>query len=308
MTRWAPILAAVAVLAGCGPGADESADAPQDVQVLITRDFGARELRRTDAADIPPGETVMRLLQRRFEVETEYGGGFVEALEGLPSGRDADGRPVDWFFYVNGIESGEGAASREVTAGDRIWWDRHDWGAAQRIPAVVGSWPEPFLQGEEGKQFPLALVCAGDERPCDEVQERLAAAGVDEVAQSAIGANTGVEVVRILVGPWEAIRSDPAAQQLEEGPGRSGVFARPGEDGFALLAEDGAVARTETGSVGLVAATRFGEQQPTWVVTGTDDIGVAAAAAALRPSVLDRAFAVAIVEGRPVPLPVGDEP
>ena len=27
---------------------------------------------------IPAGETVMRLLQRKFEVETRYGGGFVQ--------------------------------------------------------------------------------------------------------------------------------------------------------------------------------------------------------------------------------------
>ena len=302
-------LAAVAALAaGCGPGAGDDSGAPKDVEVVVTRDFGGEELRRTDLADVPAGETVMRLLQRRFEVETRYGGGFVQSLEGLSAGRSADGRPVDWFFYVNGIESSEGAGSRRVEEGDRIWWDRHDWGSAQRIPAVVGSFPQPFTLAEEGKRLPLAIVCAGEERSCDEVQTRLSDAGVEGIAQSSIGASAGPEVLRVLVGPWEEIRADPAAQQLEDGPEASGVFARPTDGGFELLRADGSVAETQREAVGLVAATRFGEQSPTWIVTGTDDTGVAAAAAALREQVLADRFAVALVEGEGVALPVGEGP
>jgi uncharacterized protein DUF4430 len=306
--RLAALLVAVGALAGCGPGADDDGEAPTGVTVVITRDFGAQQIRRTDAGEIPAGETIMRLLERRYEVETRYGGGFVQSLEGLSAGRDEAGKPVDWFFYVNGIESSEGAATREVAAGDDIWWDRHDWGAAQRVPAVVGSWPEPFLLGEGGKKLPLTIVCAGEERSCEEVQDRLADAGVKEVAQSSIGTNTGAKVLRILVGPWDAIRADPAAQQLEDGPGTSGVFARPTDAGFELLDESGRVAETQSDSIGLVAATRFGEQQPTWVVTGTDDVGVAAAASALREDVLEHRFAVAVVEGRGRALPIGAQP
>ncbi len=280
------------------------AGAPNDVGVLITRDFGNVELRDSEISEVPAGETVMRLLERRYDVETRYGGGFVQALEGLSAGRSDTGRPVDWFFYVNGIESGEGAASRAIEAGDQVWWDRHDWGSAQRVPAVVGSWPEPFRRGEGGKRLPLTIVCAGEERSCDEVQTRLADEGIQDVAQSSVGTNTGAKVLRILVGPWEAIRADPAAQQLEEGPSVSGVFARPSAEGFDLLDETGETVQSYDNAVGLVAATRFGEQQPTWVVTGTDDTGVAAAAAALRADALAGHFAVALVEGRGKPLPV----
>ena len=55
---------------------------------------------------------------------------------------------------------------------------------------------------------------------------------------------------------------------------------------------------------GLVAATRFLDQQPTWVVTGTDQVGVAAAAAALVEGRLKDRFAVALELGREVPLPL----
>jgi hypothetical protein len=295
------VLAAL-VLAGCGPGA--GSDAATDVNVVVSRDFGGKELRDVDFSKIPAGETVMRTLERRFAVETRYGGRFVHTLEGLSGGRDADGRPVDWFYYVNGIEAGSGAASRKVAPGDRIWWDRHDWSTAQRVPAVVGSWPEPFLSGEEGKKIPLAIQCAGEERSCDEVATRLSDEGVDGVSRTGLGAGVGQKLLRVVVGPWDAIRNDPAARALERGPAASGVFARPGKDGFALLDQDGEVVETRRDSVGLVAATRFGEQQPTWLVTGTDDIGVAAAAAALRSDVLTNRFAVAVVDGRGEALPV----
>ena len=43
---------------------------------------------------------------------------------------------------------------------------------------------------------------------------------------------------------------------------------------------------------------------PTWLVTGTDDVGVAAAAAALTEEQLRDHFALAIEAGRGVPLPL----
>ena len=113
----------------------------------------------------------MRVLQGAYDVETRYGGGFVQEIDGVAGGR-VDGRRADWFYYVNGIEAPIGAAERRLSAGERVWWDHHAWEAAQRIPAVVGSFPEPFATGLEGKRFPVRLVCAGDaERSCDEVTD-----------------------------------------------------------------------------------------------------------------------------------------
>ena len=301
MRRFAVLLALV--LAGCGPGAGSSS-APTKVVTVVSRDFGGKQIRQFSVKRIPAGETVMRLLERHFALTTRYGGGFVQSLEGLSGGKDAEGRPVDWFYYVNGIEAGQGAATRKVYPGDVIWWDRHDWGAAQRVPAVVGSWPEPFLSGSEGKRIPIALQCAGDERSCDEVSTRLNDEGVTQIARTGLGAGVGQKLLRIVVGPWDKIRGEAAARQLERGPAASGVYAKLSPDGFALLDESGKVAETPRGSVGLVAATRLGEQEPTWIVTGTDDAGVAAAAAALRTDVLDNRFAVAVVDGRGEPLPV----
>ena len=106
----------------------------------------------------------MRLLQRTFDVTTRFGGNFVQEIDGVSGGRE-DGRRVDWFYYVNGIESSTGAGERKLHRGDRVWWDHHDWETAMRVPAVVGAFPEPFRSGQDGKKLPIRLVCAGAEEP-----------------------------------------------------------------------------------------------------------------------------------------------
>jgi hypothetical protein len=252
----------------------------------------------------------MRLLERSYDVKTRFGGGFVQTIDGVSGGRE-NGRRADWFYYVNGIEAPVGAAERRVSAGEDVWWDHHEWDAAQRVPAVVGSFPEPFASGQEGKRFPVQLVCAGDdERSCDEVDTRLTDAGVTAPSRTVLEQSGGKEVLRIIVGRWADIRRDPVVRSLERGPGASGVFARPNAagDSIALLDASGKTVQTLGAGSGLVAATSGQEQAPTWIVTGTDDVGVAAAAAGLTEDRLKQHFALAIDDGHDVPLPVSDTP
>ena len=297
------LLAAALAAAGCGLGAGESKDGTADL--LVTRDFGSRQVGTASADPIPGGETVMRMLQRDFDVETRYGGGFVQSINGIAGGRE-DGRLVDWFYFVNGVLAEDGAAAHDVESGDRIWWDRRDWGAAQDVRAVVGAFPEPFRSGIGGKRLPVRLDCADTAQDvCDEVADRLSEVGVD-AGRSAAGGFGGVGVLRVKVGVWADVRADSTARQLEKGPGVSGVFARPDAAGseIALLDPEGRVERTLGPGAGLVAATKLGEEAPTWIVTGTDAVGLAAAAAQLQEEALSNHFAIAVEDGRPVSLPL----
>ena len=105
----------------------------------------------------------MRVLDRNAEITTRYGGGFVQSIDGLEA-EERVGRSSDWFFYVNGVESPVGAADYPLHGGEAIWWDYRDWSAAMRVPAVVGSWPQPFLGGYDGKRHPVAVECLGGGR------------------------------------------------------------------------------------------------------------------------------------------------
>ena len=62
--------------------------------------------------------------------------------------------------------------------------------------------------------------------------------------------------------------------------------------------------RTVEAGSGLVAATQLGGEAPTWIVTGTDEVGLAAAAASLEREALEDRFAIAVEDGRPTPLPI----
>ena len=294
-------LGLAAAVSGCGLGAGSE---PSGTKLTITRDFGARELRELDGPKVGGDETVMRLLQRNAKVTTRYGGGFVQSIDGLAGGRTG-GHSFDWFYYVNGVEASRGAAATGLRAGDRIWWDRHDWSAAQRVPAVVGSFPEPFVHGINGKRLPVRIECAAPgSQPCKDVSKRLASYDVPAASGGLLTARVE-DTLRVLVGPWSVISQDHAIDGLENGPAESGVYARVAKDGrsIAALDADGRTVRTLGAGTGLVAATALGDGEPTWVVTGTDDAGVASAVRAFEEGTLSHRFALAVSDDLPVPLP-----
>jgi hypothetical protein len=287
-------LCAVAA-AGCGLGAG---DDEGEVELTASRDYGARVL-IDEEVQIDESDTVIRVLDRETELETRFDGGFVQAIDGL-SGGTADGRRSDWFFYVNGVESGRGSADFDVADGDRVWWDHHDWSTAMRVPAVVGDWPEPFVHGYDGERWAAGVYCGGARALCARVHRELG-----EVGAATEG---GDGEIRVLVGPWDAIRADPVAGLLRFGPDRSGVFATlsgTGVDaGLTLLSPRGRLVEAFGEGAGLVAALRPEEEPPTWVVTGTDAVGVAAAANLIGDE-LDGRFAVAAAPGgEPIGVPI----
>jgi uncharacterized protein DUF4430 len=296
VTAVAIALALATVGCGIGPGGDVG-----EVSLTVTRDFGAERLLGPATERASESDTVMRLLDRRTEITTLYSGDFVRSIDGIAEARKGS-HPFDWLFYVNGVESPVGAAEYALHDGDRIWWDYRDWSAAVRVPAVVGSWPEPFRHGYEGKRHPVAVECLGGGAVCREVRSRLRAAGASLAAASG-------EAVRILVGPWARLREDPTAAQVEQGPGTSGVYAEPVrmDGGFRLIGldEGGEEARRFGPDAGLVAATRRYDAPPVWVVTGASLRGVATAARSLDPRALRDHYAVAVEGGHETPLPIG---
>ena len=200
----------------------------------------------------------MRLLRSRFDVETRYGGRFVQTIDGL-EGRGSGGT-VDWFYFVNGVEADVGAAEYELSPGDRVQWDYRRWDAAMRVPAIVGAFPEPFLNGLQGKRRPVRVECEEDEAAaCDAAKERLKRVGVS-TSGSSLGAPGTETVTRLVVARWPAARIVRGAPLLEEGPQASGVFAR-----FTTTAARSSCSTTPAASqrrvepgdgVGLVVALR----------------------------------------------------
>jgi hypothetical protein len=292
----------VLALGGCG---FDVGSPPGAVKLVISRDFGSRVLRSTGALRTSGGESVLELLRHSATVGTGPGGRRVQAIEGVPSHAEAGAEPGgEWLYYVNGVQAAKGPAATGVQAGDHIWWDLHDPGQSRHISAVVGAFPEPFLNGYEGRRLPVRIECASASRACRTVTASLRAAGVP-AAIAAIGSGGAPETLRVMVGPWSHLNGDLEAESIGNGPRESGVYARFSARGrvLTLLDERGEAVRTLSGAAGLVAATKGVKEAPVWVITGTDDAGVELAARAFNRSALEDRFAVALAPGGAIALP-----
>ena len=80
-----------------------------DASLLVTRDYGSRVLFDNPGLAVNESSNAMRLLDGNAELETRYGGEYVQSVDGL-SGDRKDGRSFDWFFAVNGIVAERGSA------------------------------------------------------------------------------------------------------------------------------------------------------------------------------------------------------
>ncbi len=291
--------------AGCGLGPGSGVGT---VDLAVTREFGAVKMSEA-SGEANESDTVMRFLEGEDEIETRYGGGYVKSIDGV-SEDERGGHPYDWFFYVNGIESPVGAAEVSLEGGEKIWWDIHDWSASEHVPAVVGSWPAPFTTGWEGHEPVVFVECLGGGAACGEAAKALEGEGVK--VGGAPGGKAPNGAIRVLVGPWARLRSDPAAGLLEKGPAESGIYADfegSGADWRLVgLDENGQPARTFGADAGLVAATRHYEGPPVWLVTGGTGAAVRTAAGALDTADLRDHYAVASEAGAVTPLPLRSGP
>ena len=162
-------LAALVLLAGCGGAGEEEGTAT----LWVTRDRGAEVLLD---AKVEAGQTLMRALNSKVELETRYGGRFVQAIDGL-SGSVEDQR--DWFWFVNGYEGDRSASSYRLREGDVAWLDYRGWRREGEARVVVGAFPEPFLHGYDGKTRPAAVRFEGSRTRADELARTIGAASVE---------------------------------------------------------------------------------------------------------------------------------
>ena len=142
------LLTIAGVVAACG---GEQAGEGR-ARLWVTRDRGEDVVL---TAAVPAGISAMEALRREADIETRYGGRFVESIEGV-EGDLSEQR--DWFYFVNGYEADVSAAEYRLREGDVVWFDYRSWAAQMRVPVAVGAFPEPFVHGWGGRRRPAVVV------------------------------------------------------------------------------------------------------------------------------------------------------
>ena len=294
-------------LAGCGVGFG-AGEGRGSAELLVSRDYGSRILLEERVGPVRESSTVMRLLDGEAEVETGYGGGFVESIDGIAS--SAGSRSSDWFYFVNGVAAERGAGEFVAGPDDRIWWDFRDWTDAMDVNAVVGSFPAPLSGGHDGTEWPVSVVCLDAAEACRIATGNLIDAGV-EFDVTGPGEKTP-GALRMLVGTWASVGLDRDAGRLASGPAVSGVFAGFTGSGRSLrlvgFDQSGRPATDFGRETGLVAAMRRGAEPPLWLVTAAGERGVEAAAGALVAEDLKHRYAATVSAAGVASLPVPGEP
>jgi len=95
-----------------------------EVRVIVSQDFNSTQI-LDELVTLDDGSTAMDALQKVANVKTNYGGGFVVAINGVRS--QYPGTNKDWFYYVNEVSPNKGAAVYILNDGDVEHWDFHEW-------------------------------------------------------------------------------------------------------------------------------------------------------------------------------------
>ena len=195
MRRALSALLVLVLLAGCGGSAAGGEEGT--ARLWVTRDRGATVL--VDA-EVEAGQTVMRALAGEAEIETRYGGRYLQAVEGLEGSLE---QQRDWFWFVNGYEGDRSAAEYRLHDGDVAWFDYRAWEREGEARVVVGAFPEPFLHGYAGRVRPTAVRY----EPGAEERARELAAVVGAEAARPLGTEppAGANVLEVRLG-------DPSAR------------------------------------------------------------------------------------------------
>jgi hypothetical protein len=184
-------LAALVLLAGCGGSGGEEGTAT----LWVTRDRGAEVLLDVE---VDAGQSLMRALGSEVELETRYGGRYVQSIDGLAGSLD-DQR--DWFWFVNGYEGDRSASAYRLRDGDVAWLDYRGWKREGEARVVVGAFPEPFLHGYSGERRPAVVRFEGSRTRATRLARRIGAGSVEPLGTPVPG---GANVLELRDGPDRA--------------------------------------------------------------------------------------------------------
>lgn len=305
------------------PAAENSADykASGDIEsgyrvdLFVTSDYGRKKM-FGKTVGLVLDEVGMEVMFRNLDIQTAYGGGFVNSINGLESGytffTGSERKKYDWFYWVNGILAPVGVAEYRPVPGDVIWWDYHDWSTTMFIPAVIGSYPQPFKNGFGGKNPGTVIMYAPDYAAgAGRLKKSLEARGVSrvDVAEYDPAAIKAPQKHYILLGSWQELagKSD-FLQDVNTKNKLVGFYIKFQDGELKALDHKGKTISSHPLAGAVCACGSPGSICSVWLVTGTDRQGVELALDTMlnRPEALREHFGAVITKDGVINVPYVD--
>lgn len=142
MNKWflriASLLVAIGLLVGCGAeeqgqtnsqeaenttGENSEEQSEENVRITISKDKGSEYINEKEV-EFEEGATLMEVMEKNFEVETDFDGGFITSIDGVAP---KDGEQKSWMFTVNGEMPTVGAKEFKLSPGDEVTFDLQAW-------------------------------------------------------------------------------------------------------------------------------------------------------------------------------------
>lgn len=251
----------------------------EGVRFIITKSFGY-EVIKDEVVPFNENYAVLDYLEAISEVETAYGGGFVNGIDGLKSGftDSKDKAKKDWFFYANGIFSHMGALDYYPLAGDVIQWDYHEWENSSNSNAVLTGWPSVFfISGYDGLKAETSIVYTDTYKDVAAIlQSRLKDAGVNTYLTIYSSETDMVEGGHtIFLTDYKTLLEDTLVSEILETYKNRGLYIGLEENSILAFSQDYTVSEIIDNEVVMFAYQKIYAQPDTlfFVIAG-DDIGL----------------------------------
>lgn len=280
----------------------------KEIEILITRDFGKEKL-DSKVLNFISETTVMDMMEDYFDIETAYGGSFVNSIGGLKSGftDEKSKKKMDWFYYINGRFAEIGAADYDILPGDIIIWDYHDWSSEVRMTSIIGAYPNNFVNDLEGNRMPTIIQYAlGYEDEAKKIADYLKAKGADiSVSEGAAEGLGDEEGHTILIAPWDEIRRNEGVEDIYKNRNKTGLFFEIEEQVKVLDFNNQPVQRYEKAAVIASVSKGYGSDGSLWMITGNDEGCIKEGAKLLyeKPESLKGAFSLMLTNKEIINLP-----
>ena len=282
-------------------------------EIIISKDFGNEQvLRKTTSFE--ENDSVLDVMKENFEIETAYGGGFVNSINGLKSGFTGVGskQKLDWFYYVNGTLAQIGADDYRLKQNDIVIWDYHDWNSGTYISSIIGAYPNNFLCDYDGSVLKTEILYdtefKNESRKLAEFLKKKGLKDLELVSLQSGGAdNENVNTVFICC--YDSLSKISHAEEILNNSRRAGIFFRFNHYLMALNTKGEAIRQYEKGAVIASIGKGYGAQTGSiWLVTGNDKDCIKRATRILyeEPEKISGRFSVIVTGDEVIGIPVKD--